>query len=71
MARMVKTSIEVDEVALAKAVEILGPGTTQKAAVNAALRAFIRPVVAREFDEFLKQREPQELDKTQDAAWHR
>ncbi|MDZ7577321.1 MAG: type II toxin-antitoxin system VapB family antitoxin [Candidatus Nanopelagicales bacterium] len=71
MSRTVKTSVEVDATALEKCMEILGPGTTQRAAINAALRSFIRPRVNEEFDAYLATRQPTELDKLQDEAWHR
>lgn len=39
---MTKTLIDVDEALLERAKAILGPGTTKKDAVNAALEKFVR-----------------------------
>lgn len=66
---MTKKLIDIDEAALTKAIEILGPGTTQRDAVNTALRALIRPSAARELLDFYSSKDPAELDKLRGEAW--
>jgi Arc/MetJ family transcription regulator len=66
MAHSVK---DIDESALAEAQRVLGTRTT-KDTVNAALREVARGKLVAEFLGEMSSRDPEELERLREEAWH-
>ncbi|MFI0937492.1 type II toxin-antitoxin system VapB family antitoxin [Streptomyces sp. NPDC021020] len=65
---MGKTVENVDELNLSEAQKLLGT-TSNRDTVNAALREVVRQKLAIEFIEYMRSRDPEELEKLRSEAW--
>ncbi|GHE36640.1 hypothetical protein GCM10018785_02820 [Streptomyces longispororuber] len=60
---------DVDESALNEAQRVLGT-TNRRDTVNAALREVARQKLVDDFLEFMSSRDPEELERLRNEAWH-